>query len=47
MVMGWTTLPDGWEQVRDSWRIWHLVRFVLTMAGLVLLVVTALNDRRA
>jgi hypothetical protein len=47
MVMGWTTLPDGWEQVRDSWRTWHLVRFVLTMAGLVLLVVTALKDRRA
>jgi hypothetical protein len=46
MVMSWTTLPEGWEQVRDTWRNWHLVRFALTMVGLVLLVVTALNDKR-
>jgi hypothetical protein len=47
LVMNWTTLPDGWEQIRDSWRNWHLLRFAFTLAGFVVLVVTALNDRAA
>jgi hypothetical protein len=43
--MSWTTLPDGWEQIRDNWRNWHLFRFALTLAGFLVLTVTALDDR--
>lgn len=47
LVMSWTALPDGWEQIRDGWRSWHLLRLACTMAGFLLLTVAALDDRRA
>jgi hypothetical protein len=41
---GWTvsTLPDNWEQLRDRWGAFHLIRIVASLAGLVLLLVGAI-----
>jgi len=49
LVMGWTatTLPAGWEAIRDSWRQFHLVRLVLTLVAQVTLIVTMLGERRS
>ena len=40
----WTvaTLPPGWEQVRDRWAAFHLVRVATAVAGLGLLIAGAL-----
>ncbi len=39
LVMGWSAaeLPADWEAIRDSWRSWHLVRVVCSIAALVTL----------
>jgi len=39
LVMGWTvdTLPPDWEAIRDSWRSFHLVRAVTSIAALAML----------
>jgi uncharacterized membrane protein len=40
----WTasTLPGNWEQLRDRWGAFHVVRVIAALAGLVLLVVGAI-----
>jgi uncharacterized membrane protein len=37
----WTdlTLPDNWQQLRDRWGAFHVIRIVASIAGLVLLAV--------
>ena len=37
-----TTLPANWEQLRDRWGAFHVIRIVTSLAGLVLLVVEAI-----
>ena len=36
----WTmsTLPPGWEQVRDWWSAFHIIRVVATVVGLAMIV---------
>ena len=43
-IATWTvsTLPGNWQQVRDRWEAFHVVRVVAGLAGLVLLVVGAI-----
>jgi hypothetical protein len=43
-IVSWTvaTLPDDWEQIRDRWSAFHLVRIGTAMVGLVLLLVAAI-----
>jgi len=43
-IDSWTlaTLPANWEQLRDRWSSFHLVRIVASIAGLVLLVAAAI-----
>jgi anthrone oxygenase-like protein len=43
-IVTWTvgTLPDDWQQVRDRWGAFHIVRVGAGMAGLVLLVAGAI-----
>ena len=43
-IDSWTvaTLPGNWEQLRDRWSSFHLVRIVASIAGLVLLVAAAI-----
>jgi uncharacterized membrane protein len=40
----WTvsTLPGNWQQLRDRWGAFHVVRIVASGAGLVLLVIVAI-----
>jgi uncharacterized membrane protein len=40
----WTvaTLPDNWKQLRDRWGAFHVVRVVVSVAGLGLLVAGAI-----
>ena len=40
----WTvsTLPDNWQQLRDRWGAFHILRIVPAIAGLVLLLVGAI-----
>jgi len=33
-----TTLPENWQQLRDRWGAFHVVRVVASLAGLGLLV---------
>jgi len=39
LVMSWTpdTLPANWEAIRDSWRSFHLVRVITSVAALATL----------
>jgi len=39
-VMLWTadTLPANWEELRDRWWTWHIVRFVVTALAEMLLI---------
>jgi len=48
LIVTWTpgNLPADWETIRDTWRNLHLLRLALTLPAQVILVVTALNDRR-
>jgi hypothetical protein len=43
-IVTWTvgTLPDDWQQVRDRWGAFHVVRVGAGMGGLVLLVAGAI-----
>jgi uncharacterized membrane protein len=43
-MMAWTaaTLPDNWQQLRDRWASFHIIRIVAAIAGLALLVAGAL-----
>jgi hypothetical protein len=40
----WTvaTLPDNWQQFRDRWGAFHLLRIVPSLAGVVLLLIGAI-----
>jgi uncharacterized membrane protein len=40
----WTvpTLPGNWQHLRDRWGVFHVIRIVASIAGLVLLVVGAI-----
>jgi uncharacterized membrane protein len=40
----WTvsTLPGNWQQLRDRWGAFHVIRIVASIAGLVLLLVGAI-----
>jgi uncharacterized membrane protein len=41
---GWTvsTLPSDWEQIRDRWEAFHVVRIVAAVVGSVLIVAGAI-----
>jgi uncharacterized membrane protein len=43
-IVTWTTsaLPDNWQQLRDRWMKFHVLRVVAGLASLVLLVVAAI-----
>jgi uncharacterized membrane protein len=43
-IVIWTpsTLPDNWQQLRDRWGTFHIVRIVAGISGLILLVVAAI-----
>jgi len=43
-IVTWTdsTLPDKWQQLRDRWGAFHVIRVFAGIAGLVLLVVGAI-----
>jgi hypothetical protein len=43
-IVTWTpsTLPDNWQQLRDRWGAFHLVRIVASFAGLFSLLAGAL-----
>ncbi len=43
-IATWTvpTLPDNWQQLRDRWSKFHIIRVVAGFAGLVFLVVGAI-----
>lgn len=45
-VMGWTagTMPTGWEDLRDAWWRWHMVRVGATMAALAMIVAAVMSD---
>jgi hypothetical protein len=34
-----STLPDNWQELRDRWGAFHLLRIVPAVAGLILLLV--------
>jgi uncharacterized membrane protein len=41
MIKTWTvaTLPNDWQQLRDRWEAFHVVRTAASVTGLILLVV--------
>jgi uncharacterized membrane protein len=41
----WTvsTLPDDWQQLRDRWGAFHIVRIVASFVGLVLLLIAVIH----
>jgi hypothetical protein len=43
-IAGWTlpTLPDNWQQLRDRWVSFHVVRIAAGLGGLVVLLVAAI-----
>ena len=45
-VMTWTagTMPSGWEELRDTWWQWHIVRVVAIVTALAILVAAVLAD---
>jgi Domain of unknown function (DUF1772) len=42
-IVTWTvpTLPDNWQELRDRWSAFHILRVVASLAGFVFLVVGA------
>jgi hypothetical protein len=42
-IVTWTvpTLPDNWQELRDRWGAFHILRVVASLAGFVFLVVGA------
>jgi hypothetical protein len=47
VIMSWSVHapPASWVQLRDSWWRWHLMRLAAGLAGLCLLILTALRSR--
>ncbi|MDP3895117.1 MAG: DUF1772 domain-containing protein [Mesorhizobium sp.] len=45
-VMTWTAdaIPSGWEELRDTWWRWHMIRVGATIAALALLVAAVMSD---
>jgi hypothetical protein len=43
-IVTWTvaTLPGNWDQLRDRWQAFHVIRVVASVAGLVLLLIGAI-----
>ena len=43
-IKTWTvaTIPDNWQQLRDRWETFHVVRTAASVAGLLLLLIGAL-----
>jgi uncharacterized membrane protein len=43
-IVTWTpgTLPDNWQQLRDRWGSFHIIRVVAGIGGLILLVAGAI-----
>jgi uncharacterized membrane protein len=43
-ILTWTdsTLPDNWQQLRDHWGAFHIIRVVAGIVGLILLVIGAI-----
>jgi uncharacterized membrane protein len=43
-IVTWTvsTLPGNWQQLRDRWQAFHVIRVVASVMGLVLLVIAAI-----
>jgi len=37
-----STLPENWQQIRDRWQAFHVIRVVASVAGLVLLLIGAI-----
>lgn len=46
IVMTWTAngMPSDWEDLRDAWWRWHMVRVGATIAALAILVAAVLAD---
>jgi uncharacterized membrane protein len=46
VVIQWTadSMPTNWADLRDSWWLWHCVRLIAGLAGLVLVTVVRLLD---
>jgi hypothetical protein len=46
-IRGWTatTIPPGWERLRDRWVSFHLLRVIPGLVGIVLLLAGALWQR--
>ena len=46
-IKAWSvvSLPPGWQQIRDCWEMFHVVRTFSSMAALVLMTGSALFDR--
>jgi uncharacterized membrane protein len=47
-IADWTveSLPAGWEEIRDRWERFHVMRTFASLAGLALLIAGALFDDR-
>ena len=47
-VATWTpgTLPSNWQQLRDRWGAFHIIRVIAGIAGLVLLIAAVILSRR-
>jgi hypothetical protein len=45
-VMTWTadSIPSGWEELRDTWWQWHLVRVAAIITALAVLLAAVLAD---
>ncbi len=45
-VMTWTAgaMPSGWEELRDTWWRWHMIRVGVTTAALAVLVAAVMAD---
>lgn len=43
-IINWTvaTLPENWEQLRDRWETFHVIRTIASAAGLALLLIGAI-----
>jgi uncharacterized membrane protein len=43
-IVKWTvsTLPENWQQLRDRWARFHIIRVIAGLASLVLLVIAAI-----
>jgi len=44
-MVTWTvqSLPDNWQQLRDRWGTFHLLRIIPSLIGLVLLLIGAIR----